>query len=314
MRWIVLALFMVIVSGIAQGYPLQASNGVVNCTIFGSFLDPWPAGNTNADSHFVLNVDLSLLRINASNKTPIRTVYSLKDGNDRVFKTSKEYAKELQSGRWLIGFVVPRETIAKNLIVDVSGDPGSGKQFSLYFPELTNSSNGNVTLLYYGVLRSMISSNKKTIVLDTAVTNNGTEKLPLLAQNFTLLDQWGWKYSGKQYDVSGNKGITKAVLEPNGTMRSGLIFSSLSPISRPVELDYQYSNNSSLALRIDPESDLCLSRKALKNGRECNCSEEQAPSDPTSLAGTLKSSTGRVDKANASTTGKSVTRKGRDDL
>lgn len=313
MRWIVLALFMVIISGIAQGYPLQASNGVVNCTIFGSFLDPWPAGNANADSYFILNVDLSLLRINTSDKTPIRAVYSLKDGNDRVFKTSKEHTKELQSGRWLIGFVVPRETIAKNLIVDVSGEPGSGQQFSLYFPELTNSSNGNVTLLYYGVLRSWISSNKKTIVLDTAVTNNGTEKMPLLAQNFTLMDQWGWKYSGKQYDVSGNKAITKAVLEPNGTVRSGLIFSSLSPMSRPVELEYRYSNNSSLALVIDPESDLCFSRKPLKSGRECNCTEEQSASDPNSLAGTLKSSTGRLDKADANTTGNSA-RKGRDDL
>ena len=122
-------------------------------------------------------------------------------------KTSKEYAKELQPGRWLIGFVVPRETIARNLIVDVSGDPASGEQFSLHFPELINSSNGNVTLLYYGVLRSRISSNKKTIVLDTAVTNNGTLELPLLAQNFTLKDQWGWKYSGNQYNVLGNKGI-----------------------------------------------------------------------------------------------------------
>ena len=53
------------------------------------------------------------------------------------------------------------------------------------------------------------------------------------------------------------------VLEPNGTIRAGLIFSSLSPISRPVELVYQYSNNSSLALDIDPESGLCPSRKAL---------------------------------------------------
>ena len=123
MRYIVLVLFIVLVSGIAHGYPLQASNGVVNCTIFGSFPDPWPAGNANADSYFVLNVDLSLTRINASNNTPIRAVYSLKDGNDRLFKASKEYAKELLPGRWLIGFVVPRETIARNLIVDLSGDP-----------------------------------------------------------------------------------------------------------------------------------------------------------------------------------------------
>ena len=312
MRYIILALFMVLISGIAHGYPLQAGNGVVNCTIFGSFPDPWPAGNANADSYFVLNVDLSLTRINASNNTPIRAVYSLKDGNDRAFKASKEYAKELQPGRWLIGFVVPRETIARNLIVDVSGDPASGEQFSLRFPELINSSDCNVTLLYYGVLRSRISSNKKTIVLDTAITNNGTLELPLLAQNFTLRDQWGWKYSGNQYNVLGNKGLSKVVLEPNGTIRAGLIFSSLSPISRPVELVYQYSNNSSLVLDIDPESGLYPGRKALKRGRECNCTEEQAAA--ASLAGSLNSSKGRLDRADANAAGNSVTRKGRDDL
>lgn len=304
---------MVLISGIAHGYPLQASNGVVNCTIFGSFPDPWPAGNANADSYFVLNVDLSLTRINASDITPIRAVFGLKDGNDRLFKTNKEYTKELQPGRWLIGFVVPRETIARNLIVDLSGDPASGEQFSLRFPELTNSSDGNVTLLYYGVLRSRISSNKKTIVLDTALTNNGTLGLPLLAQNFTVKDQWGWKYNGNQYNVLGNKGISKVVLEPNGTIRAGLIFSSLSPISRPVELVYQYSNNSSLVLDIDPESDLCPGCKALMNCSECNCTGKETASDPTSLAGSLKSSTGRLDKASGNAAGNSV-RKERNEL
>jgi hypothetical protein len=312
MRYIVLVLFIVLVSGIAHGYPLQASNGVVNCTIFGFFPDPWPAGSANADSYFVLNVDLSLTRINVSDNTPIRAVYSLKDGNDRLFKTSKDYTKELQPGRWLIGFVVPRETIARNLIVDLSGDPASGEQFSLRFPELINSSDGNVTLLYYGVLRSRISSNKKTIVLDTALTNNGTLELPIQARNFTLKDQWGWKYNGNQYNVLGSKGTSKVVLEPNGTVRAGLIFSSLSPISRPVELIYQFSNNSSLALDIDPESGLCPGRKALCSNSECNHTEEQAAA--ASLAGSLKSSKGLLDRSDENAAGNSVARKGRDDL
>jgi len=103
------------------------------------------------------------------------------------------------------------------------------------------------------------------------------------------------------------------VLEPNGTIRAGLIFSSLSPISRPVELVYQYSNNSSLALDIDPESDLCPGCKALMNGSECNCTGKETASDPTSLAGSLKSSTGQLDKASGNAAGNSV-RKERNEL
>ena len=135
MRWLVLAS----VHGACHRewpkvYPLHASNGVVNCTIFGTFQDPWFSGNANSDSYAVLNVDLSLTRINASDKTPIPAVYSLTDGNDRVFKMSQEYTKELQPGRWLIGFVVPRETIARNLIVGFSKDTAGGEQFSHILP------------------------------------------------------------------------------------------------------------------------------------------------------------------------------------
>jgi hypothetical protein len=310
MKWLFLALFIGLIPGIAQGYPLHASNGVVNCTIFGTFLDAWSTGNANSDSYVVLNVDLSVTWINASDKPPILAVYSLMDGNDRVFKMVTGYARELQPDRWLIGFVVPRETIARNLIVDFARENVSGEQFSIHFPRLVNSSNGNVLLLYYGVLRSWTDSDKKSVVLDIAVTNNGTNKLPVDAQNFILKDQWGWKYSGREYDLSGNKGISKAVLEQNATIRSGLIFSSISPLSRPVELDYKYSNSSSLALDIDPESGLC-SGKASTNCSECNSAQEQAAA--ANLAGSIKASKGQADKPGANTVGSS-THKGRDEL
>ena len=62
------------------------SNGVVNCTIFGSFKDPGFSGSTYSDSYSVLVVDTRLTRINESDKAPIRAAYSLTDGNDRVFR------------------------------------------------------------------------------------------------------------------------------------------------------------------------------------------------------------------------------------
>jgi hypothetical protein len=160
------------------------------------------------------------------------------------------------------------------------------------------------------VLRSWTNSDKKSVVLDIAVTNNGTNKLPLDAQNFTLKDQWGWKYSGAVYDLPGNKGISKTVLEPNATIRSGLIFSSLSPLSRPVELDYKYSNRSSLALDIDLESGLG-SCEALINCSQCNSIMGQT--SPANLAGSIKASKGQADKPGATTVGSS-THKGRDEL
>ena len=310
MRWLALALFMVLVPGIAIGYPLQMSNGVVNCTIFGSFKDPGFSGYSYSDSFSVLIVDARLTRINESDKAPILAAYSLTDGNDRVFQTSTQYIKELQTGRRLIGFVVPKETIAKSLTIDLSKDKAGGEQFSVRFPELVNTSNENVTLLYYGILRSSISSNKKTIELDLAITNNGTKKLAIDASNFTLNDQWGWKYDSKEYDTFGKKGMSAVVLEPNETIRSGLIFNSISPLSRPSELVYRYSNNSSLTMNIDTEAGLNFAIPDTKECIDCESPEDAA----SSLAGSIKATKARLAKVKKINSTEESAPKGRDEL
>jgi hypothetical protein len=313
MRWLVLALalFMIFIPGMAQVYPLHASNGVVNCTIFGAFKDPWSTGYPNANSYAVLIVDLSLTRANSSDRTPIKATYSLTDGNDRVYMMSPEYKKDLQLGRFLVGFVVPRETIAKSLMVGLSQDIAGGDQFPIYFPDLTNSSNGNVTLLYYGVLRSFIESNRKTMVFDVAVTNNDTTKLTLSAENFSLLDQWGWKYGSKEYDIYGKKGISAMELAPNQTQRSGIVFSPISPMSRPAELVYNYSNNSSIRLDIDSEAGL---RFNIASQESCNgCDSPKDEPAPSSLAGSIKASKARLAKVKGNIT-ESSPPQGRDEL
>lgn len=310
MRWLALALFMILLPGITLGYPLQMSNGVVNCTIFGSFKDPGFSGYSYSDSYSVLVVDTFLTRINESDKEPIRAAYSLTDGNDRVFQTSTQNIKELQPGRRLIGFAVPKETIAKSLTIDLSQDKAGGEQFSLRFPELVNSSNENVTLLYYGVLRSSTSSNKKTIELDVAVTNNGTKKLAIDATNFTLKDQWNFEYESKEYDSYGKKGMAAMVLEPNETIRSGLMFSSISPLSRPVELVYMYSNNSSLTMDIDTEAGLGAAVPDTKQCIDCESPEEAA----SNLAGSIKATKARLAKVKKLNTTEESAPKGRDEL
>ena len=309
MRWLALALFMILLPGIAQDYPLQMSNGVVNCTIFGSFKDPGFTGSTYSDSYSVLVVDARLTRLNESDREPIHAAYSLTDGNDRVFQTSAQNIKELQPGRRLIGFVVPKETIAKSLTIDLSTDKRGGEQFSLRFPELVNISNANVTLLYYGVLRSSVYSNKKTIELDVAITNNGTKKLVLDANNFTLKDQWGWKYESKEYDSYGKKGMSEKVLVQNETIRSGLIFNSVSPLSRPVELVYRYSNNSYLTMNIDLEAGLVSAVP------EKVCNDCESPADAASnLAGSIKATKARLAKVKKINSTSESAPKGRDEL
>jgi len=310
MRWLALALFMILLPGIAHDYPLQMSNGVVNCTIFGFFKDPGFSGSTYSDSYSVLVVDTRLTRINESNKEPIRAAYSLTDGNDRVFQTSAQNIKELQLGRRLIGFVVPKETIAKSLTIDLSQDKAGGEQFSQRFPELVNSSNVNVTLLYYGVLRSSIYSNKKTIELDVAITNNGTKKLAVAADNFTLLDQWDWMYESKEHDNYGKKGLSAMILEPNETIRSGLTFNSISPLSRPVELVYRYSNNSSLTMNIDAEAGLVFAIPETKGCIDC-----ESPKDAASnLAGSIKATKARLAKVKKVNSTEESAPKGRDEI
>ncbi len=310
MRWLALALFMILIPGIAQSYPLQASNGVINCTIFGSFKDPGFSGYTYYDSYSVLVVDTCLTRINESDKTPILAAYSLTDGNDRVFQTGTQNIKELQPGRRLVGFAVPKETIAKSLTIDLSKDKAGGEQFSLRFPELVNSSSGNVTLLYYGVLRSSINSNKKIIELDVAITNNDTKTLNISANDFTLKDQWGWEYESKDYRTYGKKAMSVMVLEPNETIRSGLIFNSISPLSRPVELVCRYSNNSSLTMNIDTETGLVFSILDTKDCIDCESPKDAA----SSLAGSIKATKARLAKVKKVNRTEESAPKGRDEL
>jgi hypothetical protein len=310
MKWLALVLMLII--GLAQGYPLQGGNGVLNCTIYGAFKDPWATGNLDASKYAVLNLDFSLLRADASNSTPIKADYRLTDGNDKVFQNRPEYTRDLQAGRSLIGFVVPKETIAKTLTVIPSADSTGGRQFFIPFSELANSSNGKVTLVYYGVLGSQSASNRKTIEFDVGLHNNGTSKLPLSAGNFSLIDQWGWRYKSKESDRYNGQGFASRSLDPNGTLRSPLVFASLSPLSRPVELVYDYSNASSISIEIDPEAG--LQSIAAQPQQQCNECEQAEETPLSSLAGSIKASKARLAKVKGETADSSNPPKGVDEL
>ena len=309
MKWQALVLMLII--GLAQGYPLHGGNGVLNCTIYGAFKDPWLTDNLDANKYVVLNMDFSLLRDNASNSTPIKADYRLTDGNDKVFQNSPDYTRDLQMGRSLIGFVVPKETIAKALTVIPSTGFAGGGQFSIPFSELANSSNGKVALVYYGVLGSGSASNRKTIEFDVGLHNNGTSKLPLSPGNFSLIDQWGWRYKSKESDRYNGQGFPSVSLEPNGTLRSPLVFASLSPLSRPVELVYDFSKTSSIAIQIDPEAGL---RSSVAQPQQCSECGQTQETPLGSLAGSIKASKARLAKVKSDITGNSKPSEGIDEL
>ncbi len=307
---IMAVIIMLMLLATALGYPLHGSNGVVDCTIFGAFKDPGSTANAIPGKYSILNVDLSLIRNNKSSSLPISAAYSLTDGNDRIYQSMPDYTKEFQSGRRLIGFLVPTEAIAKSLTIDLSSDHQGGQQFTIPFSELSNSSNGIVTLTYYGVLRSWTDSNKKTWEFDVGLSNNGTSSLFVSPKNFSLMDQWGWNYSSLDYDSYGRKGFWPINLEPNASTRSGLIFEPLSPLSRPTELIYNYSNNSSLALNIDSESGLHILLD-----RSCNqCGYTTQESPASNLAGSIKATKARLAKVRGNITDNSTSHKGRDEL
>ena len=299
---VLLVLLLVIALGLVSGYPIHAGNGAVNCTVFGEFKDPYTIVEPNGERSIVLNVDVALIKANSTSVSHAQAAYSLVDGNDRTYSTRGEFTRSLQPGRQLLGFAVPAETIPKALIVDPSGYPSEGNRFAINFGELANASNGNVTLLYYGVLNSKIDSNIKSIDFDVGITNNGTVKMPISSKNFSLIDQWGWRYASLEHDSYSNNGFANRELEPNETSRIKVSFGSMSQLSRPSKLVYKCSNTSSIVLNIDPEAGLL--QNVTTKGNVCQaCSKSATEPAPTTLAGTIKATKARLAKVRESLPG-----------
>ena len=295
---LILILIMSICS--AQGYPIYSDNGAVNCTVFGEFKDPYTIVEPNGDKFIILNVDVALVRANDTKGAPVQAAYSLVDGNDRTYRARGEFTRLLQPGRELLGFAVPRETIPKALIVDPSADPYGGNRFTISFGELTNATNGNVTLLYYGILNSKIVSNYKSVDFDIGISNNGTAKLPVTYKNFSLIDQWGWRYASLEHNAYTDNGFDDRHLSPNETARIKVSFGSMSPLSRPARLAYYYSEASSIVVDIDPEAGLLGSSTGSKGNGEQGCCNGAPELAPTNLAGSIKATKARLEKVRES--------------
>jgi hypothetical protein len=138
------------------------------------------------------------------------------------------------------------------------------------------------------------------------MSNNDTSRLPLSWKNFSLIDQWGWRYVSKAYNKYSGEGFPQVELQPNQTMRSLLLFSALSPLSRPVKLVYQYNNSSHITINIDPEAGLHSNSTAHEN---TSCSDQpQEEIAPNTLAGSIKATKARLAKVKENINGSSSSR------
>ena len=276
---------------VVQGYPLIGSNGDVDCVVFGVFKEQFNPGDVNAEKNALLEVDSSLISANTSGL--INATYSLVDGNDRVYPSRRDYRRDLQPSRRILGFIVPKEAIAKKLMVDPTNS-SLGPQFSVELEPTINASAGPVKIMYYGLTGSKEEYKRKTLNFDVGVTNNGTQKLQVSSSNFTLQDQWGWNYSSSGYNRYNGQGFARVELKPNETVRSGLTFAALSPLSRPSKLVYSYSKDDSVAINIDETAGYGLSDNADSNG--CCSGRSPTGASPNTLSGSIKATKARLAK------------------
>jgi hypothetical protein len=274
-----------------QGYPLIGSNGDVDCVVFGVFKEQFNPGDVNAGKNALLEVDSSLISANTSGL--INASYTLVDGNDRVYSARRDYRRDLQPSRRILGFIVPKEALAKKLLVEPTNS-NLGPQFSVDLQATINASAGPVKIVYYGPIGSKEEYKRKTLNFDVGVTNNGTKKLQVSSSNFTLQDQWGWNYSSSGYNRYNGQGFARVELKPNETVRSGLTFAALSPLSRPSKLVYSYSKNDSVAINIDETAGYDLSANADSKG--CCGGGSPAEAAPTTLSGSIKATKARLAK------------------
>jgi hypothetical protein len=236
MRSLAFAIISLLALGAAQGYPLHGGNGAVNCTLFGAMKIPLEGADQSSGSkELALKVDVGL--IGASNAT-----FELVDDKDRIYRADKNLSRSLQPGRYLLVFVVPREALFKLFKIH----PSKGKSFAINWWRTPKRMNGDVVLRYYGVVDSDADPDQQLLTFEVGIANDGTAKLPISPENFTLLDQWGWEY----YTLEGFGAVE---LEPKKAVKVMLRFGELSPLSRPKALVYDYLTERQIVIEMEKD-------------------------------------------------------------
>lgn len=235
MRSVVLILLLVLAMGSVQAYPLQGGDRNMTITLFGTTREPLFDQNlTQSLTNEILKVDVGLL--GAENAT-----YKLIDKDDHVYEPFRY--KVPSSGRQFVYFQIPSDDLFKLITVK----PVNGKPFNINWWATPKGSNQDLVIRYYGITDWLIDRGAQAFVIQLRVTNNGTNYLNVAPQNFTLLDQWGWKY----YPTMG---FDPMIVAPgNATPTRLLLNFELSLLSKPTALAYDHMTPNQVI--IDLEAD-----------------------------------------------------------
>ena len=242
MRLIALAFALVLALGLAQAYPLNGGNAGVNCTLFGATKVPVPGADPNATvQNYVLKVDVGLL--GARNAT-----FELVDSKDKVYSPdpSMSWTFEPISEsyiRQLLAFVVPSDALFKLFKVS----PSVGDPFAIKWWKTPKKAGGDLILRYYGVVDTRTNPNEQLVTYEVGIQNNGTGSAVISPLNFTLLDQSGWEY----YTMYG---FSQSYLGPKNSTKVKLNFSSLSHLSKPVALAFDYLTSNQIVFDLDKDT------------------------------------------------------------
>jgi hypothetical protein len=217
MKIIVLALLLALAFGTAQAVPLQGSDGNATVVLFGATRTPLADENSTQE---ILKVDVGL--IGAENAT-----YQLVDADNNIYLPG--LYKPLSSGKQTVYFLTTKDSLFKLLNVTPSG----GKPIYINWWATPKGSNSNLIVRYYGITDWLINPDEQGIVIQVRVQNNGTQKIIVSPENFTLMDQWGWPYRP-------TLGFDPEIVEPQEATTSRVLlgFTGISLLSRPAALAY----------------------------------------------------------------------------
>jgi hypothetical protein len=216
MRLIFLALLLALTLGTAQATPLQGSDGNATVVLFGATRTPLEDENATQE---ILKVDVGLM--GTENAT-----YQLVDADNNIYLPG--LYKPLSSGKQTVYFLTTKDSLFKLLNVT----PKGGAPIYINWWATPKGSNDNLIVRYYGITDWLINPDEQGIVVQVRVQNNGTQKLIVSPENFTLMDQWGWPYRP-------TLGFDQQIVMPgNATDRVLLGFTGISLLSRPAALAY----------------------------------------------------------------------------
>lgn len=212
----------------SHAYPLQGSNGVVTCVVFDGY-----------KSHYDINT--SALFLDVGMTRGINATFEVVDQNNNTYPVDLGRSRALQPGRLALFFMVPRTSDVAYLTVI----PEGSNPFSIAWDKPVKYTNGIANFRFYGITDWLLSNTSQTISMDISLSNNATEgEMIMSPENFTLVDQWGWRYFA---DAT----FSPVIIPPKSILRKEITFASISPRSRPVLLEYDFATDHLIQIPLD---------------------------------------------------------------